>query len=138
MQDFKILEHKADAKFQTYGKNLEEAFENAGKALFSVMTDLEKIGLEKEVSFVIEAESREALLYEFLDHLIYLKDVENAVFKGFKVNIEKEKEQYRLEAAVKGRKIEEINVKDAKAMTYSEMEIREGEEGFTLQAVVDM
>ena len=36
---FKFLEHTADAKFQAFGKNLEETFANAALALTKLMTD---------------------------------------------------------------------------------------------------
>ena len=40
---YKFLEHKADAKFQAFGKSLEEAFSNAALAMTSIMTDPKKI-----------------------------------------------------------------------------------------------
>ena len=43
MVKFKFLEHTADAKFQAYGKNMEEAFSNAALAMFSIITDTKKI-----------------------------------------------------------------------------------------------
>ncbi|HIE14021.1 TPA: archease, partial [Candidatus Bathyarchaeota archaeon] len=36
---FELLEHRADAYIASYGRTLQEAFENAGLALFEVMTD---------------------------------------------------------------------------------------------------
>ena len=51
-EKYKFLEHTADAKFQAFGATLEEAFSNAALAMFSVMTEPEKIKpkLEREIS----------------------------------------------------------------------------------------
>ena len=43
MDKYKFFEHTADAKFQAYGKSVEEAFSNAALAMFSVITDTSKI-----------------------------------------------------------------------------------------------
>ena len=52
MVKFRFLEHTADAKFQAYGKNIEEAFSNAALAMFSVITDIKKIN-KKEVKIAM-------------------------------------------------------------------------------------
>ena len=38
MKKFKFLEHTADMKFQSFGKTLEEAFENSAYALAETIT----------------------------------------------------------------------------------------------------
>ncbi len=40
---FKYLDHTADVKFQAYGKDLTEAFENAVLATTNVITDVDKV-----------------------------------------------------------------------------------------------
>ena len=57
MQKYKFLEHTADAKFQAYGKNMEEAFSNAALAMFSVITDTKKI--KKNIKKGIEAKGHD-------------------------------------------------------------------------------
>jgi len=43
MERYRFLEHTADAKFQAFGKTLEEAFSNAALATASLMWDWEEI-----------------------------------------------------------------------------------------------
>jgi SHS2 domain-containing protein len=40
---YEFLEHVSDAYIATYGRSLEEAFQNAALAMFEVMTDTHKI-----------------------------------------------------------------------------------------------
>ena len=77
MDKYKFFEHTADAKFQAYGKSVEEAFSNAALAMFSVITDTNKI--KKKVKKGIEARGhdRKSLLYNYLEELLFLIDTEN-------------------------------------------------------------
>jgi SHS2 domain-containing protein len=53
MEKFKFFEHTADVEFEAYGKTLEEAFENAALAMFSVMTDTIKVKPKTKKEFEI-------------------------------------------------------------------------------------
>ena len=37
---FKYLSHTSEAKFQAFGKSIEEAFSNVALALFNMLTDV--------------------------------------------------------------------------------------------------
>ena len=52
---YKYLDHTADAKFQAFGKSLEEAFENAALAAFNIIVKTEDVKPEiiKEIKEVI-------------------------------------------------------------------------------------
>ena len=84
MEKFKFLEHTADAKFQAFGKNLEEAFSNAALAMFSVITNTRKV--KENVSHDIECSSKDlkSLLYDFLEELVFLIDTENFLLNKVK------------------------------------------------------
>src|SRR5271157_5025968 len=43
MLPFRILEHTADVGFEAFGRTKEEVFANAGRALYSLMVDLDSI-----------------------------------------------------------------------------------------------
>ncbi|MFB6265698.1 MAG: archease, partial [Candidatus Nanohaloarchaea archaeon] len=69
---FELLDHTSEIGFRAEGETLEEAFEQAGKATFEVMTDIDELEAEEEVELAVESESLEALLYDFVDELIYI------------------------------------------------------------------
>ena len=69
------MPHTADAKFRVTGDSLEQAFIGAAKALTKVMTDdVVKPVFKKLIS--VKAKTLEALLYDFLQELVFLLDVE--------------------------------------------------------------
>ncbi len=140
MPKYKFLEHTADAKFQAYGKNMEEAFSNAALAMFSVVTDIKKI--KKEIKKEIKAEGKDlkSLLYNFLEELLFLIDTENFLLSKIeKISIKKTGIKYELEAAAIGDKADSYETHgDIKAVTYNEMEIKEEKSKAMVQVVLDL
>lgn len=140
MTKFKFLEHTADAKFQAYGKTMEEAFSNAALAMFSVITDIKKI--RKEIKKGIEAKGHDlkSLLYNFLEELLFLIDTENFLLNHVEeLVIHKKEKEYFLEAIAVGDKAEGYETNgDIKAVTYNEMEIKEEKDKVMVQVVLDL
>ncbi len=136
---FEIIEHTSEVGFRAVGKNLEEAFENAGKATFQVMKSLEDFKADEALEFNIESEGLEALLYDWVEHLIYLCDTEQMIFKEFDVKIEgSDEKSYTLKAEIRGENLENIKAQDVKAVTYSDMKIEETKDGYMLQVILDV
>jgi SHS2 domain-containing protein len=135
---YEILSHTADEKFRTQGDSIEEAFEEATKAFSEIVKG--KNG-EAGHRVKVESESLEALLFDFLDRLIFLQDTEGvAVSHAENLDVEELEQGYRLEADIMVDPIlPAMNFTDVKAPTYNEMvaEYREGE-GWVLEAVLDI
>lgn len=131
---YEFFEHTADVKFKAYGKSLEEAFENSALATFEVMTNISKIknNIQKEIH--IKANSKEALLFDFLDELIFLLDTEGFILSkitNLKIN------NLELTAILHGDNADEYEVHTyVKAPTYNEMIIHENP--FWIQIVLDL
>lgn len=140
MERYRFLEHTADAKFQAFGKTLEDAFGNAALATASLMWDWEEI--EQNVEHPVEIEGKDLLqlLFSFLEEIIYLLDSKSFLL-GFpgRIKIESKEEKYTLKALFKGDNFTEKYkiYGDVKAITYNEMEI-ESNDRFMIQVVVDM
>ncbi len=101
MKRFKLIEHTADTGLVAYGSTLAEAFANAAYGMFSIIADLRTVrGVENRVIEVSEGDS-EALLFEWLNRLIYLFDVETLLLKKFDIN---EFDGYNLKAICHGEK----------------------------------
>lgn len=135
---YEILDHPADAKFRATGETLEEAFEEAVKA-FSEVTGGE--GGRHRHKIEVESENYEALLFDFLDELIFLQDTEDVVVSHAKeVGIKELEKGYKLNAVVWTNPITGgSSALDIKAPTYSEMDVDyiKGK-GWTLTAVLDI
>ncbi len=142
MKKFKFLEHKADIKFQSYGKTIEESFENAARAMFKVMFEgkIKKIKVKK---ISVKGKDKEALLYNFLEELLFLLDSENFFMSDVKVKISEKDKEYELEGDVKGDDAGKYSIGlDVKAVTYNSMFVNkeklEGKDAWICQVVIDV
>jgi len=82
-KEFEILEHTADVGIIAYGADINEAFANAAKGLFSLITELENVEEITYRDIELTAPDQESLLVGWLNELIYLFDAENILFKRF-------------------------------------------------------
>lgn len=101
MRRYRLIEHTADIGLMAYGQNLAGAFANAAYGLFSIIAELRPV---REVEFrTVELKEKdpEGLLFEWLNYLIYLFDVETILFKRFDI---KDFDGYRLKATCYGEK----------------------------------
>ena len=139
MAKYRFFPHTADTKFRGYGKTMEEAFSNAALASTSVITE-STIGktIEKDIS--AEGIDEKALLYNFLEQFIVLFDTEDFLLSEIKEIEIKKNDKFTLKAKVIGdNDIKKYDIlKTIKAVTYSEMEIKQGKAGFMVQVVVDI
>lgn len=139
---FELFEHKADMGVRARAPTLEQAFAEAGKALFEVMVDTGQVKARKSVSFEAEAENLEELFVEFLNQLLYLKDVHSMFFSAFTVEeIEEAGEGYRLKARAAGERMkpEGHDIKtEVKGATYSQLKVEKEKDGWLVQCVVDV
>jgi SHS2 domain-containing protein len=85
MKRFQLIEHTADTGLIAYGSSLAEAFANAAYGLFSIMAELNKVREVESRSAEVSAEDTEGLLFNWLNHLIYIFDVEHLLFRRFDI-----------------------------------------------------
>ena len=85
MKRFRFIEHTADIGLVAYGQNLAEAFANAAYGLFSIIAELRTVKEIESRQLELSEEDSEALLFEWLNRLIYLFDVDMLLLKRFDV-----------------------------------------------------
>ena len=120
---YRQLSHTADLGLRIWGDSQEELFENAGAALSAVLTDRRRLRLEITKEILLEAPDLEALLVAWLNHLLYLYDVDAFLGREFKVSEltpQRLAAQARGEASDPGRHVARTAVK---AATYHHLEI---------------
>ncbi|MEM0372669.1 MAG: archease [archaeon] len=137
MKKFEALDiATADMAFAAYGKTKEEMFENAAKALFSVMFETKEISAKEKRGIILEHEDDVILLHDFLSELLYLFDTEHIIFTKFNVKINNGK----LTSEAFGEKYDEKKHKfiiDVKAITYHKMEIKKEKNLWKCVVIVD-
>ena len=140
---FEFLEHTADLYIAAYGKNLEEAFENAAYATFEGMTDVDKVQPQLEDTVEVEGHDDQALLYNWLEALLIKFDVTGNLYSRFKITcIEKTSAGFKLKAKIWGEAFDakrHLSKVGVKAVTYHQMEILEGAKGtVTVKFILDI
>jgi SHS2 domain-containing protein len=84
-KDFEILEHTADVGIIAYGADLSQAFANAARALFSLITELDDVEEVTHRDIELTASDVENLLVAWLNELVYRFDTEGIIFKRFDI-----------------------------------------------------
>ncbi len=85
MRRFRLIEHTADIGLVAYGTSLAEAFANAAYGLFSIIADLRPVKEVESRTVEVSADDPEGLLFDWLNRLIYLFDVDMLLLKRFDV-----------------------------------------------------
>ena len=138
---FEHLEHTADILIVSRGSSLEEAFANAAKAVFEVITDTSRVEPRKCVDVEVKGMDIGNLLYLWIDRLLYYFDAEGLVFSRFKVNVAEEGGGYLLKGEACGEEFDPEKHEYrtiVKAMTYAQMNIEREEGVWSLKFVVDI
>lgn len=109
-----------------HGEDLEEAFEETAKGMFSIMTDLSKVDENEEHHVEVEEDKWESLLVQFLSELIYLHEVKSVLFRDFEVKLEESEERKKITAKAVGEEIDlEKHEMDTavKAVSYHDLTV---------------
>ncbi len=128
-----LEEHTGELKLRIEAPTLAELFAEAGRALAETMGPANDGPLVTK-RIEIEASDREALLVDWLNELVFLSEVEKAIFREFRVELPSER---RLEAVASGVKVERLR-NPVKAATYHGLSVSERKDGFVATVVVDV
>lgn len=133
---FENFEHKADIGVRGIGKTIEESFQEAAKAMFSIECNLKKVKPARKIKILCNAENVEELFVEWLNALLAQASVHEMLFSEFKVKIKDNK----LEGEAFGEKLNkrhELKL-EIKAATYSQLKVFEKSKRFIAQCIVDV
>jgi len=138
MKKYNLIDHTADIGIKAYGKSLSEAFENAAKGMFDIITDNSEVDSVGQYDVELSADDLEQLLVDFLSELLYLNSAKSLVFGFFKVSLDQK--QKKLNAKVFGEKFDFSKHKigtEVKAVTYHMLEIKENKK-YSIQVLFDI
>ena len=136
-KEFEILNHTADVGIIAYGSDMNEAFANAAKGMFSLITELGDVEEVMHRDIELNAPDQESLLVEWLNELIYIFDAENLLFKRFDIT---QLSNTHLKARSYGHKVDSSKHKlklGVKAATYHMLKIDKSD-GSKVQVLFDI
>ncbi len=139
MRDYEFFEHTADVGIIARGNTLEEAFSNAAKAVFEVVTDTSKVEAKECREVAIFGYDLENLLYKWIEELLYYYDSELMLFSSFDIKIDQD--SLTLTGKACGERFDPNKHEKrtvVKAMTYHMMEIKQIEGKYEVRFVVDI
>ena len=85
MKKYDFFDHTADLGLRVYGSSLAELFENAGFALFDVLTGTARVKPRQTLRFRLRRDNVEELLVEWLGSLLYEFDTAGLLLSRFSV-----------------------------------------------------
>ncbi len=140
---FENFEHKADIGIRGKGKSIEEAFQEAGKAMFSIEINLKNVKKVKKIKISCNAQNVEELFVEWLNALLAQSSVHEMMFSDFKVKIKENKTEgkFSLEGEAFGEKFDEKRHEpklEIKAATYSQLKVFKDQNQWICQCIVDV
>lgn len=137
MKSYEYFEATADIGLKAFGKDMNEAFENAGLAIFNIISDTSGIDAVREIEFEVTSEDEVSLLYDYLEELLFYHEIEFMLFSEFHVKID---ENLHLEAKIIGEEIDwdkHERKSEIKAITFHKMEVKKTDH-VEVQAIVDL
>lgn len=141
MKRYELIEHTADIGIRSYGRNLEELFENMAYGLFNQIAEIATLRPEHQETIKLETTNKEELLIDWLNELLYLFYAKKYLFCRFKVK--KITNEQRLEADAEGTSLDKKSVKNSlklevKSATYHNLKISKERERYTAEVIFDV
>jgi len=138
---YEYLDHPGDVGIRAWGETLEEAFLDAGRAVFALMADPENVAPTARREVRVEAQTLDGLLVEWIAALLAEKDLSGLIFSDFEVSIEGERTGYRLTGAALGEppdpKRHRIGT-EVKGISYLGLAVREADRGWIVEFIADV
>jgi len=133
--EFEIVEHTADWSIRARGADLGHLLVSAAYGMGSLLVeDLDALSLDEQRLIEVEAFDRESMLVEWLGELAYLAERDGVVFGQFEVH---EASPQKARIMVWGAQAPELH-KHIKAVTYHNLEVKEGAGGLEAEIVFDV
>ncbi|MDP2045339.1 MAG: archease [Deltaproteobacteria bacterium] len=135
---YRQLPHTADLAWHLWGASLPELFENAGRALSATLTDRRYLRRRATREVSLTSIDREALLVDWLNHLLYLFDVDGFLGRDFQVE---SLTPEHLKARVTGESFDPARHPErtaVKAATFHQLSIVPVKDGWEATVVLDL
>ncbi|MFC4448028.1 archease [Halorussus aquaticus] len=141
---YELRDHTADVAVAATAPTLDAVFAAAADGMAAAMCDeIPEAGGER-FEFDVRAEGREALLFDYLDELIYQRDVRAVLPVDNEAEVREDRgaddedAEWALEGSARGVPLADVSARDLKAVTYSEMALEETDEGWRAYVVFDV
>lgn len=136
--EYELVDHTADIGVRGSGSTLGDAFAAVADGMAACHVEEVPTGGEKELAITESAAELDTLLFDYLDTLILERDLQNVLPVNNEAAVTETGDGWVVEATAEGYPLEDLSAREVKAVTYSEMDIAETEDGWELFVVLDM
>jgi SHS2 domain-containing protein len=133
-----LFEHTADLGLRATAPTLNELFAEAAAALVSAMVeDPTAVRPSQDVRIEVAGTDREFLLFDWLKELLLRFETDRTLFAAFDVSVS----ESGLTATARGEPYDparHVLAHEVKAITYHELKVEEGVDGWLAEVIVDI
>lgn len=141
MGQFRLREHTADIAVEATGESAGDVFGAIADGLAAAMCeswpDPDSADGGERSKLRVTAETPEATLYDYLDELIYERDVRSVLPVDNEASITTDG-QWVVDASYRGIPLSAVTAREVKAVTYSEMRLEHVDGGWEAYVVFDV
>lgn len=138
MSPYETFEHTADVGLRVRASSLAELFAEAGRGFLSLLVEnVEDVGVDREATISLEADSREDLLVDWLSELLFRFETEHLLLSRFDVAIH----DHRLEARCRGAILDFDRHRlqnEVKAVTYHNLRVEHLGDEWVAEVIFDI
>lgn len=145
---YELRDHTADVAVEATAPTLSGLFEALAEGFTAASCDAVPADGER-FEMRVTAESREALLFDYLDQLVYERDVRDVLPVDHECVVDApgvndtadavpDSDAWAVRASARGVPLDRVAAREIKAVTYSEMALEEREDGWYGYVVFDV
>jgi len=139
---YEYLDHTADLYIRGIGQTPREALSAGADAVLAAMADVDKIVPRQEFAQHCTAADIPSLFVEWLNEILYQREVEGVLFASARViALEEDEKGWKLEGTARGEPLDADRHEvftEVKAATYYGLEYRREAQQYVIECVVDV
>lgn len=138
---YRYLEHTADVGVELEADSYENLLSEGVLAFTDCLTEIDAIQVQLERQVDLTAASREALLVDWLNELVYLFEAESILFRRAELEVREMESGLALSGRLQGERYDPSRhpIKTLiKAVTYHQLAVRSSNRGWTARVIFDL
>ena len=134
---YELRDHTADVAVEARGRSLGETFAAVADGMTAAMCESFPDDGER-FDLTVTASNREGALFDYLDELIYQRDVRSVLTVDNEATVAQRDGSWVVDASTRGVPLDRVTAREIKAVTYSEMALDRTEDGWRAYVVFDV
>ena len=135
---YETFDHTADVGLRVRAASLDMLFSEAARGLFSLLVEnIDDIRTTRQETMCLEGAALDYLLFDWLSELLFRFETEHLLFAQFTVSVTAK----GLSAVARGESIDSSRHRlrhEIKAITYHQLDVRQTDDGWIAEVIVDI